>query len=1298
MISVKDKPQIWSAWDIGKFFGDGKASGYVTVEPNWKLNPVTAEGAFPPAGQTYRWFQSQSGVERIEVEVPNIKSIQIDRSLDTDAASCTIEIYNQLMDNTGVAPRLAKQLGNPGWYSPSRGASAEAKARWNQQPGESPWSMVNSSNSAFVPGQALAPMALVRSYEGFGAWSNGVALPWQTAVSSGKVAITGTWIVDVTTIGSDGILVLKCRDAAKLLIDQYCYPPLAPSGGQNPYPIKYNRWTYTNYDSEWDPTPTSNTATLESQVGLTYLQARTDYTVGAAAWTPTPGVVGPNYPVDGHYPSQSVDGDPGTLAMSGGYGGSGGAHWWEYTTFNLGAGLNQVYLHSWGGPYSVYISILEGNVWQGDWTIPIDISPDTRGPVNIPYVSSAGLGFETDEWILLPRLYNAQRVRITLTDSYLSAFDSFPWRSGLRQVAARSYVVATTITSGSTYAMATYPGGDGAWVISSTGSVFPVGDAPNLGASGRALSRTYDASGVVAAEELPVRHPIYGWGFWELLGSGHINANDGALHYGEPGLTNPAQWDFVDMAATNTGQGYWLLEKNGTVWAFGDAAHHGNMTTTAALTATYSSPTTRNGFIGAAIAGDPGGSGYWIVNRLGEVRNFGTADSMPNFPQALAGGTIPTQPPGAANFRDVVATNGGTGLWGLWDTGAVTTVGAAVNRGDAVAAYNPNESSTTNFWAMSKLPNDDGYRLLQTNGRINYIGGAQNFGDLGSTRARTVGNYTDYADIVKDVLLWSGFLLYGTQFVHGNIETTGAWSDEDLTEDIFDKKSIMDIITMIKEIIGWHFWIDDEGGVRFEAPNWLGPGNVFENGTRTSFVPTIDELSHLTSYSAQLDDSQIRSEVVIANSAPTNGNANTIVSTVTPPGAFSLRGMQKPALWFNEVFLKASEQQIMAELISMHIFFSMRQGSVQCTGNPAIQLNDQVRIYERVTADTYVHYVRAISTSHDFDSGVYKMTLGTNWLGDGGVWAITGGSGNGPITGGDPGGGLQPTEQSFAFAGGSRTFIVPTGVTSVTFEVAGAQGGDNAVGASGGRGCLVTGVLVVVPGETLMVNVGGQSGFNGGGIAGAVNPLGGPVRGSNGGGKSDIRRSASNAWTGVLVAAAGGGGAGGGGYYFGASGNGGYGGFGAGIAPVFHNGTPGNGFGSSGVNTGGVGATATAAGAGGPGIDQSGTAIVAYNGSPGVSQTGGNTVSVNSTSDVLSSAGGGGGGYFGGGGGGAGPNGGGGGGGSSFAIAAATNVAYTVAFRNGDGYIKFSWTNPIPITPPSSGGSIFQAEDAVISP
>ena len=126
---------------------------------------------------------------------------------------------------------------------------------------------------------------------------------------------------------------------------------------------------------------------------------------------------------------------------------------------------------------------------------------------------------------------------------------------------------------------------------------------------------------------------------------------------------------------------------------------------------------------------------------------------------------------------------------------------------------------------------------------------------------------------------------------------------------------------------------------------------------------------------------------------------------------------------------------------------------------------------------------------------------------------------------------------SFDCTGGARSWVVPDGVTSATFELWGAEGGATDP-VPGGLGGHVKASMAVTPGETFQLNVGcaGADGFNtangGGGdggfpdggdggdpLASQVNALGG----AGGGGSSDVRRGGTTIADRVLVAGGGGG-------------------------------------------------------------------------------------------------------------------------------------------------------------------------------
>ena len=261
---------------------------------------------------------------------------------------------------------------------------------------------------------------------------------------------------------------------------------------------------------------------------------------------------------------------------------------------------------------------------------------------------------------------------------------------------------------------------------------------------------------------------------------------------------------------------------------------------------------------------------------------------------------------------------------------------------------------------------------------------------------------------------------------------------------------------------------------------------------------------------------------------------------------------------------------------------------------------------------------------------------------------------------------IAQTSQTFNYTGAAQTFIIPSCVTSITFDVIGASGGTGAPGcsstlsAAGGLGGRVQGTMPVTGGDTLFIYVGGAGtddnntsaagGFNGGGNA-LMESQYTYYGGGGGGGASDIRLS-GNTFNDRVVVAGGGGGAG----QDGCNCEGLAGGAGGDLTA---------GAGQPGplcvCNPSGQGGTPTAGGLKGGwscGCD-------ATDGSFGI---GGNS---NSTSCGGPTGGaGGGGGWYGGGGGGLG----GGGGGSSYTAPSAAGVVLTQGFQTGNGIITITYT------------------------
>jgi len=225
---------------------------------------------------------------------------------------------------------------------------------------------------------------------------------------------------------------------------------------------------------------------------------------------------------------------------------------------------------------------------------------------------------------------------------------------------------------------------------------------------------------------------------------------------------------------------------------------------------------------------------------------------------------------------------------------------------------------------------------------------------------------------------------------------------------------------------------------------------------------------------------------------------------------------------------------------------------------------------------------------------------------------------------------------TFSFTGDYYEWTVPTGITTVDFDVQGAQGSAS-TSYAGGLGGRVTGTLSVTSGTKYYFYVGGQSGYNGGGTKSNLG-------GGNGGGGTDIRTSANSTYLNRLVVAGGGGGAG----------------------------TLGGK--TSGLGGGLVGGNATGRFTASGGTQSQG-------GSGGSSAQAG-SAGLGGNAESNGGAGGGGGGWYGGGGGGTDfpshndndddP----GAGGSSYTDSLlATNVVHTQGFRSGNGVISITYLN-----------------------
>jgi hypothetical protein len=1009
----------------GPFIGPDRAHARVTVEPDWQLRVESNVVASKPSKLPFRWWQRFDN-SQFEVEVPNIKSISWDRSIDADAASCNISIYNQKMD-----PNLTGQnvrLGTRGYYTwrnrnGSGGSdSVNARALWPENLG-SDWIDI------------LIPNALLRTYQGYG--GHGKTIP--DAVEDGNLLLSGVWLVDRVDVGSDGMLTLQCRDMCKLLIEQMLYLPFMPAGM---YPLKYRRWIYESlmipavpYYDRTDPTTPLGPYFGPGSEGRKWVP---DFGISSddeGYWIlgTDGGVFSYDVPFWGSRGMGAVGTTPAITARPQGDG------YWVASengnVFALGAALN------FGSPSMLVgkiVDIVATSTGLGYWLL---------GEDGIVY--NFGDAVDHGEFPLTTSLLTAMAARsdnngywLVAEDGAIYAFGTAPYHGNAAVGAAKAVGIAAraqndgywiVASDGAVFAKgaATYYGGAntipgaapiidivatstglGYWLLAENGGVFTFGDADFHGASPPTTARmlSLDASddgywllaenGTVYAfdegyfgnpaggvDQAPMRgfdvDPL-GRGYWMASEDGAVFALGETSYYGGANAT-VLNAPVIRLAAHPDGRGYWLLGADGGVFNFGSADFFGSAVGTV---------------VGAAVdmAITPTGEGYWILGEGGHIYSFGDATYYGNATPIASGDKAVA----------MAARPQGDGYWIVTEKGEIFGKGAAVawpamvSNGDWPAAKAALSDPIT---AVDVVSTGDGILLAAGDGGIFSFGTAPFEGSLPGPFQKTwryPGEYEDLTDIIKDLLLWAGWLLYGTNFVYGNLESTGTYIEDEIPADTFDKKAVIDAINVIRDIVGYEFWVDEEGGAHFESPNWYTYGNFMqETGLRTGAIPEINEKTTLTSYSTSYVDAPVRSEIIITSADPTLGGETTITTrrpwhrevdadTRLPIEPDLLRGMVRPAMLPVPIKVNRAEQEMMAELIEQHAHYQLLQGQLSCVAYPAIQVNDQVRIIEQVTGETDVHFIRGVASNHDLDTGQWTFDITTNRLGPGRTKAIGG--------------------------------------------------------------------------------------------------------------------------------------------------------------------------------------------------------------------------------------------------------------------------------------------------------------------
>lgn len=273
-------------------------------------------------------------------------------------------------------------------------------------------------------------------------------------------------------------------------------------------------------------------------------------------------------------------------------------------------------------------------------------------------------------------------------------------------------LVATTFMTSPAGALTS--SGGGYWLYSNDGGIFAYGDAPFLGRPNvryMALppQDVWFEPWEMSAPVVDMAIKPTGDGYWALAVAEYavesvpdqVHAYGTAIDFGSPleqGIQVPSE--LVGIASTPTGNGYWLVARNGGVYAYGDARFYGS-----------ASNINLAGEM-KGIVPTPTGKGYWLWAEDGGVFAYGDA----KFLGSWAGERVDAGSWGAVGF-DVSPT--GAGYWQLLVNGQVRNYGSARHYGDRSGATQRGE--ITGFTASKS---GEGYLISATDGGVFTFGDA----------------------------------------------------------------------------------------------------------------------------------------------------------------------------------------------------------------------------------------------------------------------------------------------------------------------------------------------------------------------------------------------------------------------------------------------------------------------------------------------------------------------------------------------------------------------------------------------
>jgi hypothetical protein len=235
-------------------------------------------------------------------------------------------------------------------------------------------------------------------------------------------------------------------------------------------------------------------------------------------------------------------------------------------------------------------------------------------------------------------------------------------------------------------------------VVHGTVVATPAGAATYLGSAARmSLARP-----IVQMAATPTAK-----GYWLVGSDGRIFSFGDAHYYGSTGGIRLAK-PIVGMTSTRTGRGYWLVASDGGIFSFGDARFHGST----------GGMRLNKPIVG--MAATPAGNGYWLVASDGGVFSFGDARF-----RGSTGGIHLNQP-----IVGMATTPAGNGYWMVASDGGIFAFGDARFYGSA-----GNRHLVEPIVGMSAARPGGGYWLVGRDGAVFAYGSARFYGSAAGAMA-----------------------------------------------------------------------------------------------------------------------------------------------------------------------------------------------------------------------------------------------------------------------------------------------------------------------------------------------------------------------------------------------------------------------------------------------------------------------------------------------------------------------------------------------------------------------------------